>query len=204
MKRGKPLKRTPFKRKKKSKKAKKKSDLQKKKDNPSSGYWKERADRAWKRWVHQTGKCEICGSTENLNAHHLISRGRIHLRHNPFNGICLCVGCHVYNNELSAHMAPLAFAAWLQENKPVLWQWAEENKNKPVGGPKPDYKAACEHLESLGETFYDIDPNTHAPLPEPEPQEPHGPRSEWSEEFRAGYDQSERDRDDREYWQDRD
>lgn len=39
-------------------------------------------------------RCEVCGSTGNLEAHHLIKR-RIRLtRFDPANGICLCHACH--------------------------------------------------------------------------------------------------------------
>lgn len=51
--------------------------------------------RAWTKQVVQRGRCEICGSTEQLEAHHIIKwseypRGRIDLK----NGQCLCHDCH--------------------------------------------------------------------------------------------------------------
>ena len=49
----------------------------------------------WKKKILSKGKCEICGSEENLDAHHIISWsdypiGRIDVK----NGMCLCHKCH--------------------------------------------------------------------------------------------------------------
>ena len=49
----------------------------------------------WKREVKKIGKCEICGATENLVAHHKIPweysiKGRTDVN----NGQCLCEKCH--------------------------------------------------------------------------------------------------------------
>lgn len=49
----------------------------------------------WKKKVKQAGRCEICGATENLAAHHKIPwahsiKGRTDIK----NGQCLCNECH--------------------------------------------------------------------------------------------------------------
>lgn len=49
----------------------------------------------WGREVKRAGKCEICGSTEHLEAHHKIPwqysiKGRTDIE----NGQCLCSNCH--------------------------------------------------------------------------------------------------------------
>lgn len=51
--------------------------------------------RIWKKEVLSKGKCEICGSDKQLEAHHIIKwadypKGRIDIN----NGQCLCVDCH--------------------------------------------------------------------------------------------------------------
>lgn len=51
--------------------------------------------RVWKNKVLSKGKCESCGSKENLDAHHIIKwsdypMGRIDVK----NGMCLCHRCH--------------------------------------------------------------------------------------------------------------
>ena len=57
----------------------------------------------WRKKVKEIGKCEICGATENLVAHHIIPwscsiKGRTDIK----NGQCLCSDCHkMMHNELS-------------------------------------------------------------------------------------------------------
>jgi hypothetical protein len=51
--------------------------------------------RQWTEQVLAKGKCEVCGSKEHLEAHHIIKwadypKGRI----DPENGQCLCHKCH--------------------------------------------------------------------------------------------------------------
>lgn len=51
--------------------------------------------RHWTKEVLKRGKCEMCGSTQDLEAHHIIKwadypKGRAELK----NGQCLCHECH--------------------------------------------------------------------------------------------------------------
>jgi len=123
---------------------KKKSKLQQKKDNPRSKYWKTRADKLWGEAIHLIYKaCAVCGK-EPTESHHLIGRANTATRHEIENGIGLCALHHKWDNKLSAHSAPLAFAEWLQENDPDKWEWASKNKNRIE---KPDYESAYYRLE---------------------------------------------------------
>lgn len=57
----------------------------------------------WTKKVKAVGKCEVCGSTENLVAHHIIPwEYSIKGRTNLSNGQCLCTECHkmMHNDEL--------------------------------------------------------------------------------------------------------
>ena len=54
----------------------------------------------WRKRVISKGKCEVCGSTERLEAHHIIKwseypAGRIDLK----NGMCLCHDCHTKEHQ---------------------------------------------------------------------------------------------------------
>lgn len=57
--------------------------------------------RTWRNNVLSIGHCEVCGSTENLEAHHILKwsdfpKGRI----DPKNGECLCLECHATAHEV--------------------------------------------------------------------------------------------------------
>lgn len=56
-----------------------------------------RYSRRWTRaiWRKAGSKCEVCGSTDDLTAHHILDRKRFpDLRHNKHNGLLLCRECH--------------------------------------------------------------------------------------------------------------
>ena len=51
--------------------------------------------RRWTKQVLEKGRCEVCGATEDLEAHHIIKwadypKGRADIK----NGECLCLKCH--------------------------------------------------------------------------------------------------------------
>ena len=114
--------------------AKKKiSKLQKKKNDSNSRYWKKKADSLASLICRKKrGKCELCGSTENLNCHHLIDRTRVNLRFDPTNLICLCSNCHKWSREKSAHGQPLPFYDWFFKNFPERAKYLIENFGKPI------------------------------------------------------------------------
>lgn len=49
----------------------------------------------WAKKIKKAGKCEACGSTEKLHAHHVVPwEYSIKGRTDPNNGQCLCEECH--------------------------------------------------------------------------------------------------------------
>jgi len=145
---------TPLRRK---SKRKKKSNLQRRKDNPSSNYWKKKADKLWSLCIRECRRCEMCGATnKKLEAHHLIRRDAKKYRHDLDNGICLCVTCHMGafgqengDNELiSAHGTPWAFEAWMNLHRPKQHTWWLRHRHYVPTGEMNDYKAACERLQA--------------------------------------------------------
>ena len=130
------------------------TSLKARKANHFSKYWRTKADRAWSLSIRSKwgNKCAICGSTEGLQAHHLIAkkgRGVIY-RYNLRNGICLCTRHHgkfgAYN---SAHSGHLAFGIWLAQHHPKVLDWVEKHiQNVQYTGdvPKFNYKEAYEGL----------------------------------------------------------
>lgn len=129
------------------KKKKPKSALQKRKDNPRSGYWKKKADALWGAVIHEIYKsCPVDDECSgHIEAHHLISRANVATRHKVENGIGLCSKHHKFCKKLSAHGAPLAFSEWLIEEMPEKWNWCSKNKHKIA---KPDYQEAYKDLEA--------------------------------------------------------
>ncbi len=128
----------------------KKSKLQKRIEDVSSTYWLSRADDAWSDLIHTVYQgCAVNHDCSGpLEAHHIVNRARRATRHNPWAGILLCSTHHQWSVGLSAHIASLAFAEWLQINRPRQWEWACEHKFDP-NPEKPDYKAAMERLIKL-------------------------------------------------------
>ncbi len=133
-----------------SKKRKRKSDLQKRKDNPSSRYWRIRADVEWAKRVkdRDARKCVICGSMTTVQAHHLISRYVWAYRFEIDNGISLCAYHHKYDLQCSAHRGLIGFAEKLRVCRPELWRAGVSRilEGFPSNPKKMDYKVAYERL----------------------------------------------------------
>ena len=64
------------------------------------------------------GRCAICGTTSNLNTHHIMPREDRRLRHDPLNAINLCILHHKFSLEISPHKNALEFFLWLEKNRP--------------------------------------------------------------------------------------
>jgi len=51
--------------------------------------------KAWSKRVREVGKCDCCGSTDKLTAHHLWDKNTHgSLMYQDENGVCLCLSCH--------------------------------------------------------------------------------------------------------------
>jgi 5-methylcytosine-specific restriction endonuclease McrA len=79
-------------------------------------------DNLWRDCIRERagGACEYCGKTTSLNSHHIFSRSNYNVRWDLSNGICLCVGHHIFGN-FSAHKSPLEFCEWLKEVRGNDW-----------------------------------------------------------------------------------
>lgn len=79
---------------------------------------------AWSREVRKGGKCEVCGRTDYLNAHHILPKESYkYLKLHPMVGICLCPTHHKYG-PYSAHKNPIWFVKWLRQNDLEKFQFA--------------------------------------------------------------------------------
>jgi 5-methylcytosine-specific restriction endonuclease McrA len=104
-------------------------------------------DKLWAEKVKKRAnyKCEYCGKTKYLNAHHIYSRSNRSVRWDVRNGICLCVGCHSFANH-SAHKAPLDFVEWVTARRGDKWL-EELREAKNALGVQMDYKTIREGLK---------------------------------------------------------
>jgi 5-methylcytosine-specific restriction endonuclease McrA len=92
---------------------------------------RNRLDKEWREAICQRAdnKCEYCGKSGRMNAHHIFSRSNLSVRWDLDNGICLCVGCHVFANH-SFHKAPAESIEWLKLNRGEEWYDALRLKAK--------------------------------------------------------------------------
>jgi len=80
-------------------------------------------DIQWSKRIKERAgyRCEYCGSTSNLNSHHIVRRTIHNVRWYYPNGICLCANHHMFSNEFSAHGLPLEFSEWVRKKRGEAW-----------------------------------------------------------------------------------
>lgn len=77
--------------------------------NPSKRQQAAILDRKWSAYIRSHGRCENCGTTQNLTDSHIIGRAYIKTRFDPRNNQCLCFSCHG-----TFESQPIAFARWVE------------------------------------------------------------------------------------------
>lgn len=89
--------------------------------------------RLWAKIVTCEGKCAICGSTKDINGHHLLEKGAFpHLALNLENGLSLCANHHMFDRAISAHNNSAsieAFRLWLKEHQSETYFWWDTNRH---------------------------------------------------------------------------
>ena len=112
----------------------------------------KKLDKAWSKKVREYGMCEKCHKISPLNAHHFYSRSIRCVRWDIQNGFCLCVGCHVFSSNFSAHKTPAEFVEWAIEKRGEDWyEQLKTRKNTSVKYIDDDYN----------NILLDIDSDTH-------------------------------------------
>jgi len=102
-------------------------------------------DKAWSENVRSYGRCEVCGRTGLLNAHHIFGRRNRTLRWELRNGVCLCFSHHKGQPQ-SAHEDPEWFREWLLENRTEDYLYLVKKKNEITKWTKPDKEEQLERL----------------------------------------------------------
>ena len=103
---------------------------------------KNKATKLHSELVRARGQCEKCGSTENLQCAHIISRRYSHTRCRLDNAFCLCAGCHMRFTEW-----PLEFARFVQNTIGINGYM--ELKSISRRTDKVDWVAQLEFLRSI-------------------------------------------------------
>ena len=85
--------------------------------------------------------CQNCGSVDNRQTAHLISRSYKSIRCDPDNAVCLCRSCHIKYT-----MRPLEWRQWVEERFPGRW---DALTKKALTYPKVDWKSEY-HALSVG------------------------------------------------------
>jgi len=88
-------------------------------------FTKEDKEWAYKVKERDEFRCVICGTTERLNAHHIIVRENHETKLDVMNGITLCSSHHFLNRQISAHNNPIGLFMWLEENRSEQYNYCK-------------------------------------------------------------------------------
>ena len=108
----------------------------------------EKLDLLWSSAIkiRDKQKCQVCGSMQSLNSHHIITRKNKSVRFDLDNGITLCAKHHKLDSRQSAHGNPLWFTNWLEAYKKGLGDRLIEKSQKPFVLTIDDLKAMHREL----------------------------------------------------------
>lgn len=77
--------------------------------NPSKKQQVGMLDRRWSAYIRSLGRCENCGTANELTCSHIVGRTYIKTRFDPRNLQALCFSCHG-----KMESQPIAFARWVE------------------------------------------------------------------------------------------
>jgi hypothetical protein len=104
-------------------------------------------DKIWRDKIHARDEvCQLCGGTQNLNAHHIEGRRMRCLRWDLDNGLLLCAGCHTFKTQ-SAHQSPLWFGKWFEEHYPKRHEKILIFGRLPINKIYSDYEIMLRRLK---------------------------------------------------------
>lgn len=119
----------------------------KKEPKITDSWLNKKLDDLWSKNVRKRGRCEVCGRTENLHAHHIFTRTKHITRWDLQNGVCLCYHHH-FN---FAHQTPMEFHDWLVELKGA--EWVDKLRFKSNQIAKFSMEEKMEMIEKLQEEY---------------------------------------------------
>lgn len=100
-------------------------------------------DDLWKEVVKKRAgfKCEKCGNTRYLQAHHIIPRTNYALRYDLKNGVALCRRCHLF----WSHKDSVGFVRWISKKRDMDYL-----ESRRYGQSKNDYQLIEIYLKQEG------------------------------------------------------
>ena len=109
----------------------------------------KRCMELWGKLVRRSGRCELCGDTSEIQAHHPFGRkGHWSIKFNPDLGVCLCMKCHIrLDKTLSDLLAELLPILLIKQpgRAALLQKTAREYKRFKSG--RADFQAIRADLE---------------------------------------------------------
>lgn len=101
----------------------------------------KRLDDLWSEKIKQRDnfKCVKCGKDKYLNSHHIFSRSKRSTRWYLPNGITLCVGCHTFSSNFSAHKTPAEFIEFVKTRNGEQWYDDLRRQANSIDKNKNDY-----------------------------------------------------------------
>ena len=91
------------------------------------------ADSLWRAIIKRDGICEMCGREDgSMNAHHVFGRGRLVLRWDLLNGVCLCFRCHKCGAHSPNVLHVEKYLKWVKKYKADDWQYLSDKLKGPV------------------------------------------------------------------------
>lgn len=114
--------------------------LAKKKKTPKRNF-QEQADSLFAAAVRAIGYCEHCGSPDNLQCAHVISRRYLSIRTDFRNAVCLCRKCHWYFTP-----RPIEWEIWIRGF--ITDQVYDELRERALSMVKVDWKLEVERLKT--------------------------------------------------------
>jgi len=105
--------------------------------------WIKKLDKLFSEYTRLVERCDKCGSKENLQCAHVISRRHYHTRWEPENGLCLCLKCHFY----WVHKEPHEFVRWFDSKFGSDLYDRLKKKSNVIG--KIDYELKYKELKTL-------------------------------------------------------
>lgn len=129
----------------------------KEKENPSSSYWMNKADKIWSIFIKKRDRVCVIGCSPigyidpcfgPLESAHLIGRSVKKFRHDLNNGLALCSKHHNHSKVISYHSAMAAFIEWVMEFRPEQYRYWQKRK-KRITSERVNFKEKHDQLIKL-------------------------------------------------------